>query len=108
MYDVGSDRIALLGHRLIPAGPAHAVDLDGVVLCRDDRPRYHFPSLDWMSEPAPDDERIAPCPACTSIALERALPGDDPYPTEMPIVPAQPAIDWLREPQDFTVWSTGL
>ena len=51
MYDVGSDRIAMRANGVGPAAPAHAVDRDGDVLCRQERPRYHFPSLDWMGIP---------------------------------------------------------
>lgn len=132
MYDVGSDRIAMLPAGIGPAAPAHAVDRDGDVLCRDERPRYHFPWLDWMGELTPDEARAAACPDCAAIALERALPAgalDDPYPTSASpsalsqsatypsappavaatvVEPSQPAIDWLRFPQDFSVWSDGL
>lgn len=130
MYVVGSDRISMRANGIGPAAPAHAVDRDGDVLCRDERPRYHFPWLDWMGETAPDETRpdearAAACPDCATIALERALPaaaGDDPYPSatapaaaaDEPHPPAtasgavQPAIDWLRFPQDFSVWSDGL
>lgn len=112
MYVVGTDEIAVRGGGVAPSGLAHAVDVGGEVLCRDERPRYQFPWLDWMGEAtpaeAPDEARAAACPACTTIALERAMPAaDDPYPTAAR--PAtQPAIDWLRLPQDFSVWSAGL
>jgi hypothetical protein len=113
MYDIGSDTIAERPNGVGPAGPAHAVDRDGVVLCRGERARYHFPWLDWMGESTPDDERAAACPDCAAIALERALPAaaiDDPYPITAAVesIPVQPAIDWLRLPQDFSVWSDGL
>ncbi len=137
MYDVGSDRLALLPAGIGPAAPAHAVDRDGEVLCREERPRYHFPWLDWMGELTPDEARAAACPDCAAIALERALPAaalDDPYPsaatssapypnapyasaayanaapavTATVVEPSQPAIDWLRFPQDFSIWSDGL
>lgn len=119
MYAVGSDTIAVRANGVAPAAPAHAVDHDGDVLCRDERPRYHFPWLDWMGERTPDEERAAACPDCATIALGRALPAaasDDPYPaaapstTPVPTVTAatQPAIDWLRFPQDFSIWSDGL
>ncbi|MDQ1684022.1 MAG: hypothetical protein QOC82_759 [Frankiaceae bacterium] len=113
MYDIGADQITLpAGGRPEPSGTAHAVDRDGEVLCREERPRYHFPWLDWIT----DSERAAACPACTTIALERALPAaaaDDPYPTGIPAVgvsllPEQPAIDWLRFPQDLSLWSADL
>lgn len=111
MYVVGTDEIAMLadgGGRIAPRGLAHAVDADGDVICREARPRYQFPWLDWMTEPTPDEARDAACPACTTIALERAQPAaDDPYPTA-DRAGVQPAIDWLRFPQDFSVWSTGL
>jgi hypothetical protein len=112
MYALGSNLITVRGLRSVPGGIAHAVDLDGDVLCGAGRPRYYFPWLGWMTEPAPDDERAASCPACTTVALERALPaaaGDDPYPAAAAAAPvsAQSAIDWLRYPQDFTVWSAG-
>ena len=105
MYVVGSDEIGMLGGSVAPRGVAHAVDIDGDVICREARPRYHFPWLDWMDEPTPDEARAAACPACTTIALERAMPAaDDPYPAAN----AVPAIDWLRFPQDLSVWSAGL
>jgi len=110
MYAVGSDRIALLPEGIGPGAPAHAVDHDGEKLCRDERPRYHFPARDWMNELTPDQTRVVPCPECATIALERALPAaplDDPYPSA-PEWGAAPAIDWLRFPQDFSVWSDGL
>jgi len=110
MYVVGTDEIAMLGGGVAPRGPVHAVDADGEVICRQERPRYHFPWMEWMGAPTPDEARAAACPACTTIALERAMPAgdaDDPYPTaDRPAT--QPAIDWLRFPQDFTVWSAGL
>jgi hypothetical protein len=108
MYAVGSDLITMRGPRSVPQGVAHAVDLDGDLLCREARPRYHFPWLGWMTEATPDDERAASCPACTTVALERALPAagaDDPYPAPAAVrALAEPAIDGLRYPQDFTVW----
>lgn len=130
MYVVGSDRISMRRNGIGPAAPAHAVDRDGGVLCRDERPRYHFPWLDWIGETTPDEARpdeirAAACPDCATIALERELPAaaaGDPYPSTTgpaaaaddtsPSAPAsvavQPAIDWLRFPQDFSVWSDGL
>lgn len=133
MYVVGTDQIALHGGGLRPSGLAHAVDLDGDVICRDERPRYQFPWLDWMTELSPESERSRACPECTAVALERAMPvggADDPYPSVVPEQPAPqeaapelqdafapaattqhqatPAIDWLRFPQDFSVWSDGL
>jgi len=121
MYAVGSDRISMRANGIGPAAPAHAVDRDGDVLCRVERPRYHFPWLDWMSETTPDetpDDEAGPdeararaCPDCATVALERALPAaaaDDPYPSAPGSVAVQPAIDWLRFPQDFSVWSDGL
>lgn len=110
MYAVGSDRIALLPEGIGPGAPAHAVDRDGDKLCRDERPRYHFPARDWMNELTPEATRVVPCPECATIALERALPAaalDDPYPSAAE-QGAAPAIDWLRFPQDFSVWSDGL
>lgn len=109
MYDVGSDRIAVLDGVVTPSGPAHAVDRDGEVICREERPRYQFPALDWMGESTPDEDRARACPSCTAIALERVMPVagiDDPYPTLD--VPRQPAIDWLRDPEDFSAWSIDL
>lgn len=111
MYVVGTDEIAMLGGGLAPSGTVHAVDIDGDVICRDTRPRYHFPWLGWMDTPTPNEARAAACPACTTIALERALPAaDDPYPASgyAPRPAGQPAIDWLRFPQDLSVWSVGL
>jgi hypothetical protein len=114
MYAIGSDTIAMLASGVAPAAPAHAVDLDGELLCRDERPRYHFPWLDWMGEQVADEVRAAACPLCAAIALERGQPAaslDDPYPTAATAATAmtgQPAIDWLRFPQDFSVWSSSL
>ena len=109
MYVVGSDEIAMLGGSVAPRGVAHAVDADGDVICRDARPRYQFPWLNWLGDPAAAGVPAAACPACTTIALERALPAaDDPYPAAVPRPDGQPAIDWLRFPQDFSVWSAGL
>ncbi|MDQ1748013.1 MAG: hypothetical protein QOD07_2276 [Frankiaceae bacterium] len=117
MYVVGTDEIVLRGSGVGPGGIAHAVDLDGDVLCRDERARYQFPWLGWMTETTPEAERSRACPECTTVALQRALPAagaDDPYPTTAstpvpaPPAPVQPAMDWLRLPQDFTVWSNGL
>lgn len=110
MYAVGSHLITMREGRTVPCGVAHAVDLDGDVLCGAGRPRYYFPWLGWMTEGAPAEERLASCPACTTVALERALPaavGDDPYPAGAPAtsMPAHSAMDWLRYPQDFTAWS---
>jgi len=117
MYVVGTDEIVLRSNGVGPGGIAHAVDMDGGVICRDERPRYQFPWLDWMTELTPQSERARACPDCTAVALERALPAaaaDDPYPSPVPeqAAPvsqqATPAIDWLRFPQDFSVWSDGL
>lgn len=107
MYVVGTDEIAVLGGGVAPSGLAHAVDADGEVICRAERPRYHFPWMDWMDAPASDEAPATACPTCTAIALERVMPvADDPYPTARPAT--QPAIDWLRFPQDLSLWSTGL
>jgi hypothetical protein len=118
MYVVGTDQIMLRGSAVEPSGLAHAVDLDGEVICRSERARYQFPWLDWLTEMTPEAERPRACPECTTVALERALPAagtDDPYPTTtmpsrvpVPPAPVQPAMDWLRLPQDFSVWSNGL
>ena len=123
MYVVGSDRIMLRNNGVGPSGIAHAVDVDGDVICRDERPRYQFPWLDWTTEVTTESERARACPGCTAIALERAMAvggADDPYPSVVPqqeaLAPAPattqhqatPAIDWLRFPQDFSVWSDGL
>lgn len=116
MYVVGTDEIALRGNGVGPSGIAHAVDADGDVICRDARPRYQFPWLDWMTELTPESERARACTDCTAVALRRALPvaeADDPYPAvdvppQASPQPATPAIDWLRFPQDFSIWSDGL
>src|SRR5437764_10524077 len=94
MYAVGSDRVAVVPKGLAPVGPAHAVDQDGDVLCREERPRYYFPWLDWLTEHMPDEARAAACGDCAAIALERALPAasvDDPYPSATP-APAPAAV----------------
>src|SRR4051794_39824903 len=105
MYDVGGDGFTLRDGRPMPKGLAHAVDRDGAVLCRAERPRYYSPWLDWRGDDPPDEDRAAACPECTAVALERALPPGaayDPYPAAAAEVPAQPAIDWLGETGDFT------
>jgi hypothetical protein len=111
MYHVGSDRIAVRANGLTPVAPTHAVDRDGDLLCRDERPRYHFPWLDWMDELAPAEARAQACADCAAIALERALPAGaayDPYPAGDAPAAAVPMVEWMRDAPDLTLWSAGL
>jgi hypothetical protein len=71
MYAVGSDQLAMLDERAVPAGRRHAVAGDGRALCRNGRPRFTWPGLTWSgvteagsSTSAADEER---CPLCVQV-----------------------------------------
>jgi len=69
MHLVGSDALAVVDSRGVPAGPRHAVASGQRAVCSESRPRFLWPALSWD---ALDD---AACPDCVG-----ALPSaDDPY-----------------------------
>jgi hypothetical protein len=119
MYAIGTDSIATGTAGPVPTGPAHAVDLDGLVLCRAARPRFHFPALRWQ-QLAENGGQL--CAMCAAVALERALPpqaGHD-YPEQPAAQPAvqpavqqavqvsmEPALTWAST-LDLSTWSQDL
>lgn len=94
MYVVGSDQIAVRGQRVVPAGPHHAVDEQGRVLCRANRPRFTWPSLDWPQPDSAGDAADA-CPLCAQVCRSQETFAAAPaYPADpIPSQPVSPAAD---------------
>ncbi|MDQ1697810.1 MAG: hypothetical protein QOJ03_3163 [Frankiaceae bacterium] len=70
MYVIGSDRIRVTDGRVEPAGDRHAVDADGLAVCRDRGPVYLFPALGWSSQ----DTAGAVCAVCTGAVAALRTP----------------------------------
>jgi hypothetical protein len=97
MYIVGSDGLMVMGDAAQPEGTRHAVDPAGRVLCRDSRPRFSWPALDWATARGDDT-----CGLCAQVhTAKEALSQVPAYPTTpMPSttpVPWQPAPGGLFE-----------
>jgi hypothetical protein len=88
MYTMGADAIGVEGQLAVPAGMTHAIDETGSLLCREGKPRYHFPAREWAID---DGHHL--CPMCAAVALERGKPA--------------PAIDWTGS-AELAAWSLDL